>query len=59
MTYEEYYREAYGLKIRNMKQPLVKVIGRWIKEIKNGKMEKYPEYIYLIPEFISPTGMTD
>lgn len=59
MSYEEYYKNVYGLKVKNNSQPLLKVVGRMRKEIKNGKIEETPEYIYLIPEFVSPTGMTD
>ena len=29
------------------------------REIKKGKIVEEPEYIYLIPEFVSPTGMND
>ena len=29
------------------------------KEIKNGTIQETPQYIYLIPEFVSPTGMRD
>lgn len=59
MTYETYFKEAYGLKVSNTRQPLLKVVGRYNQVHKNGKIEKIPEYIYLIPEFVSPTGMTD
>lgn len=60
MTYEDYYKEAYGLSVRNNKQPLLKVVGRYRREInKEGKLVETPEYIYLLPEFVSPTGMTD
>lgn len=60
MTYQDYYKEAYGLKVSNTKQPLLRVIGRYNQvHKKNGQIEKVPEYIYLLPEFVSPTGMTD
>ena len=59
MTYQAYYKEAYGLEITNPRQPLLKVVGHLKKEIKNGKIEVTPQYIYLIPEFVSPTGMRD
>lgn len=59
MTYQEYFKESYGLTVRNTRQPLIRVVGREKKEIKNGKMVITPEYIYLIPEFVSPTGMDD
>ena len=59
MSYADYFKEAYGLKVSNNKQPLLKVIGRYNQIHKGGKIEKVPEYIYLLPEFVSPTGMTD
>ena len=64
MTYKDYFKDAYGLTISNNKQPLLRVVGRYNqvhREDKNGRkvIEKIPEYIYLIPEFVSPTGMTD
>ena len=60
MSYADYFKEAYGLKVSNNKQPLLKVIGRYNQvHKKDGKIEKVPEYIYLLPEFVSPTGMTD
>ena len=60
MTYADYFKEAYGLKVSNNKQPLLKVIGRYNQvHEKGGKILKVPEYIYLLPEFVSPTGMTD
>ena len=59
MTYEEYYQKVHMLKVGNNRQPLLKVVGRIKKEIKHGKVVETPEYIYLIPEFVSPTGMTD
>ena len=43
----------------NKKQPLLKVVGRYNQIHKEGKIERVPEYIYLIPEFVSTTGLTD
>lgn len=61
MTYIEYYKQRYGLTLTNNKQPLLKVIKGYKKEFAKGGKEliKKPEYVYLIPEFVSPTGMTD
>jgi aubergine len=59
VTYEEYYKENYGLKVTNMKQPLIKVEIKKEKEIKNGKLVDKPKYGYLVPEFVSLTGMED
>lgn len=42
MTYADYYKEAYGISIRNNKQPLLKVVGRVRKEIKGGKLIETP-----------------
>ena len=36
MTYMEYYRDAYGIKIRNNKQPLLKSIKSVKKQIAKG-----------------------
>lgn len=39
ITYAQYYQEKYGLKVTQMNQPLVEVIGRVEKRIgKNGKL---------------------
>lgn len=42
ITYESYYKEVYGLKITNNKQPLLKVVGRMRREIKGGKLVETP-----------------
>ena len=36
-TYEEYYRESYGIKVTNTKQPLLRVLGKYEIEMKDGK----------------------
>ena len=59
ITYMDYFKQAYQQTITNNKQPLLKVVGRMRREIKNGKLMETPEYIYLIPELVSPTGMRD
>jgi hypothetical protein len=33
-TYAQYFKEAYGITVRNMKQPLVRIIEKPIKIIK-------------------------
>ena len=39
ITYAQYYLDKYGLKVTQMNQPLVEVIGRVEKRIgKNGKL---------------------
>lgn len=57
----DYYKEVYGLNIKNNKQPLLLVEKAAKKQIAKGgkEIEKIIEYIYLIPELVSPTGMTD
>lgn len=41
ITYAEYYKQAYGLKIQQMNQPLIEVVLRTDKKInKNGQLEK-------------------
>lgn len=55
----DYFKQAYQQVITNNRQPLLKVVGRMRREIKNGKLVETPEYIYLIPELVSPTGMRD
>lgn len=59
MTYKQYYLEVYGLKVTNDEQPLLKVVHRVNQVITGDRIEKVPEYIYLIPEFVSPTGLTE
>ena len=59
ISYMKYYEETYGIKVTIKQQPLLKVVGRVEQILKNGKMEKNIEYIYLIPEFVSLTGLTD
>lgn len=42
-----------------MKQPLLLTISKYDRKIENGKMVENPVYIYLIPELVSLTGMSD
>jgi hypothetical protein len=43
-----------------MNQPLIEVIARTEKRInKKGEIEKNDIKVFLIPEFVSLTGMTD
>ena len=50
----------YGLKIMAYKQPLVEVTLRKDKRMnKDGVLEEKDVIGYLIPEFISLTGMSD
>ena len=45
--------------ITNMKQPLVRIYEKPTKIIKRGAIKEKPKYLYLIPELLSLTGMTD
>jgi hypothetical protein len=42
-----------------MKQPLVRICETPQKIIKRGALKEKPNYIYLIPELLSLTGMTE
>ena len=42
-----------------MKQPLVRIYEKPAKRIKRGAIKEKPNYIFLIPELLSLTGMTD
>ena len=57
-TFEEYFKKQYGLKIANPKQFLVYSIKE-IKENINGEIKIREEKVYLIPELLKPTGLTD
>ena len=60
ITLEDYYQDAYGLQIKNKNQPLIEVVTR-VEKIRtaNGQLEKKEQLGYLLPEFISLTGMSD
>ena len=45
--------------VSNTKQPLLRVVTKIEKQIKDGKIQEIPHYGYLIPEFVSLTGMSD
>ena len=60
VTFAEYYEECYGLRVSTMKQPLILTTIRVQKQLnKQGYLEKKEIKGYLIPEFISLTGMSD
>jgi aubergine-like protein len=48
VTYAQYYERQYGLRITNMRQPLLAHFSKRMNET-----------IYLIPELCRPTGITD
>lgn len=49
VTYAQYFLEWYGLKCKNMGQPLLEVQ-------QTGKLKRY---VKMIPEFAFPTGLDD
>ncbi|KAL4470488.1 hypothetical protein ABPG74_012099 [Tetrahymena malaccensis] len=56
ITFAQYYKERYGIQIRNMSQPLL-VHKRKYREA-NTNIQKIEE-VYLIPEICNMTGMTE
>lgn len=46
VTYIDYYKTKYGIIIKNVKQPLVKVLG---SKQKVSNTENFNEYVYLVP----------
>ncbi len=61
MSYVDYYKEVYGINIRNTKQPLLLAIKSIKKQLDKGgkKTIEKKQYVYLVPELVSATGMTD
>ncbi len=55
ITYKVYYEKQYGLQIKDNKQPLLLSI----KKEKNSDQKIIEREIYLIPELVKVTGMTD
>ena len=55
MTYIEYYKIRYGVNIKDGNQPMLKVLA----DRKFNKKKAVKEYIYLVPELVSLTGLTD
>lgn len=60
ITYADYYKEAYGLTVSVKNQPLIEVVLRTEKTLnKDGIIEKKDILGFLVPEFVSLTGMSD
>ena len=60
INFKDYFRKAYGAEILDMKQPLIKVQSKIKRFIgKDQKINEDREYIYLVPELVSMTGMRD
>jgi aubergine-like protein len=57
-TFKEYFKKQYGTKINDDNQFLVYSI-RLDKKMVNGKLEEKEERVYLVPELLKPTGLTD
>jgi aubergine-like protein len=59
ISYIEYYKTKYGYAVKNDKQPLVKVAAKKMKFANNTPTPEKPEFIYLIPEMLTLTGLSD
>lgn len=57
-SYVDFYMNKYGAKVKDLKQPLLKVIVAKNKVKKQGKTETVIEYGYLLPELVSLTGLS-
>jgi hypothetical protein len=52
--------KCYGIKITAGNQPMIKAIAKVEKKIEKGKkFTKTPKAIFLIPEFMILTGMSE
>ena len=59
VTFAEYYQESYGLKVTAKNQPMVEVVLRVEKLTTKEGVQTKEILGYLVPEFISLTGMSD
>jgi hypothetical protein len=60
ITFAAYLEKCYGIKITQSNQPMIKAIGKVEKKIEKGKkLTKTPQAVYLIPELMILTGMSD
>lgn len=57
-TFKEYFQKQYGMKITDQKQFLVYSIMKR-REMVDGKKVEREEIVYLVPELLKPTGLTD
>ena len=55
VTYLDYYKKNYGVNIKNPNQPLIKVLC----DKKFNKKNEEKKYIFLIPEMVALTGLTN
>lgn len=56
ISYQEYYQKNYEIRIHDLNQPLLKVLS---KTVNHSNQKEDAEYIYLIPELVSLTGLSD
>ena len=59
VTFREYFKKAYGVTVREMDQPLIKTSIKKKMMGKNGVLEEVIEPIFILPELVYLTGMTD
>ena len=59
VSFIEYFLNRYGYKIENEKQPLVRVKVRERKGEKTESGKEEERFIYLVPEMLVLTGMTE
>jgi aubergine len=60
ISYADYYKENYGLKISAKNQPMIEVVIREERKVlPTGEMEIKEIKGFLIPEFVALTGMSD
>jgi hypothetical protein len=60
ISFASYLEKCYGIKVTAANQPLIKAIAKVEKKIEKGKrLTKTPQAIFLIPEFMILTGMSD
>lgn len=58
ISYIEYFKTKYGYVVKNEKQPLVRVVSKKPKHLQ-PKSPPIPEFIYLLPEMLTLTGLSD
>ena len=51
--------KCYGIKTLNLKQPLLYALRNIDKVMKDGQLVEKPNFVYLAPELVSLTGMSD
>lgn len=56
----EYYQRAYSITVKAGNQPLLRAKGKEEKKMgKGSRFSQATSYVYLIPELVSLTGMSD